>query len=146
MSRCNMLWVVMLLCLFPQVCIDIIRLHACVFILCSSMPHLVPRIILCIFKIFFWLLLTCMQITEKCISLFLYCRTQIIWGQVNWRPLRSKIEMKSSSSGWGPQWLLRMSQDKQDTLLKMLVLSIAAILCKSTKPRRIWERLLMVVQ
>lgn len=41
--------------------------------------------------------------------------------------------MKSSSAGWGPQWLLKMSPDKQDTLLKMLVLSIAAILCKLFK-------------
>ena len=40
-------------------------------------------------------------------------------------------KMKAAASGWGPQWLLRMSPDKQDTLLKMMVLTIAAILCMS---------------
>ena len=38
--------------------------------------------------------------------------------------------MKTASGSWGPQWLLRMSPDKQDTLLKMMVLAIAAVLCK----------------
>ncbi|KAL8589153.1 Dolichyl-diphosphooligosaccharide--protein glycosyltransferase subunit stt3a [Nucella lapillus] len=41
--------------------------------------------------------------------------------------------MKTSSWSWGPQWLLRMSPDKQDTLLKMMVLAIAAVLSFSTR-------------
>ncbi|KAK7091614.1 dolichyl-diphosphooligosaccharide--protein glycosyltransferase subunit STT3A [Littorina saxatilis] len=41
--------------------------------------------------------------------------------------------MKTASGSWGPQWLLRMSPDKQDTLLKMMVLAIAAVLSFSTR-------------
>ncbi|WAR17562.1 STT3A-like protein [Mya arenaria] len=41
--------------------------------------------------------------------------------------------MKSSTGGFGTQWFLKMSSDKQDTLLKMSVLTIAAILSFSTR-------------
>ncbi|KAK7475911.1 hypothetical protein BaRGS_00032879 [Batillaria attramentaria] len=41
--------------------------------------------------------------------------------------------MKTASGFWGPTWLLRMSPDKQDTLLKMMVLAIAAVLSFSTR-------------
>ncbi|KAL3889858.1 hypothetical protein ACJMK2_002184 [Sinanodonta woodiana] len=42
--------------------------------------------------------------------------------------------MKSgTSAGFGTQWFLKMSPDKQDTLLKMMVLTIAALLSFSTR-------------
>ncbi|XP_046362449.1 dolichyl-diphosphooligosaccharide--protein glycosyltransferase subunit STT3A [Haliotis cracherodii] len=41
--------------------------------------------------------------------------------------------MKTAAPAWGPQWLLRMSPDKQDTLLKMMVLAIASVLSFSTR-------------
>ncbi|XP_067666152.1 dolichyl-diphosphooligosaccharide--protein glycosyltransferase subunit STT3A [Haliotis asinina] len=41
--------------------------------------------------------------------------------------------MKTATPTWGPQWLLRMSPDKQDTLLKMMVLAIASVLSFSTR-------------
>ncbi|XP_046560987.1 dolichyl-diphosphooligosaccharide--protein glycosyltransferase subunit STT3A [Haliotis rubra] len=41
--------------------------------------------------------------------------------------------MKTATQAWGPQWLLRMSPDKQDTLLKMMVLAIASVLSFSTR-------------
>ena len=39
--------------------------------------------------------------------------------------------MKPLSSYSGAQWLLRMHPDKQDTLLKLAILTMAAILCKT---------------
>ena len=39
--------------------------------------------------------------------------------------------VKSASAGsFGTQWFLKMNPDKQDTLIKMSVLTMAAILCK----------------
>ncbi len=38
--------------------------------------------------------------------------------------------MKPLTSYKGAQWLLRMHPDKQDTLLKLAILTMAAILCK----------------
>ena len=39
--------------------------------------------------------------------------------------------MKPLGSYTGAQWLLRMHPDKQDTLLKLAILTMAAILCES---------------
>ena len=45
----------------------------------------------------------------------------------------SKAVEKEAPVGFKlPKWVPRMSHDKQDTLLKLLVLSIAAILCMFT--------------
>ncbi|CAG5126051.1 unnamed protein product [Candidula unifasciata] len=41
--------------------------------------------------------------------------------------------MKKIQGTWGLQWLMRMSPDKQDTLLKMVILTLAAILSFSTR-------------
>ncbi|KAJ8322296.1 hypothetical protein KUTeg_000767 [Tegillarca granosa] len=41
--------------------------------------------------------------------------------------------MKPTTAAWGTNWLLKMSPDKQDTLLKMMVLTMAGILSFSTR-------------
>ncbi|KAK6174523.1 hypothetical protein SNE40_017783 [Patella caerulea] len=41
--------------------------------------------------------------------------------------------MKTSSAPFGAGWLLRMSPQKQDTLLKLMILTIAAVLAFSTR-------------
>merc|ERR1711936_1003706 len=43
------------------------------------------------------------------------------------------VAPKSTQGTWGLQWLLKMSPEKQDTLLKMAILSVAAILAFSTR-------------
>ncbi|KAK0053965.1 Dolichyl-diphosphooligosaccharide--protein glycosyltransferase subunit stt3a [Biomphalaria glabrata] len=41
--------------------------------------------------------------------------------------------MKKAQGTWGLQWLMRMSPEKQDTLLKMVILTVAAVLSFSTR-------------
>ena len=47
--------------------------------------------------------------------------------------LFSGDRMKTASTGsFGTQWFLKMNPDKQDTLIKLSVLTMAAILCTYT--------------
>ena len=54
--------------------------------------------------------------------------------------------MKSASSGtFGVQWFLKMNPDKQDTLIKMSVLTMAAILCKYVYVQAVLKNVMFVV-